>query len=148
MLYACVRYHGPFIDAPHGRYDYQLYFWEDRSIKELEADVQRTLTAFIRSDRPVDVIPGAHKAISTRNVRERGGVLVGLPKQIPPSSLLPPNVLREYVAAFKRKGFAGPLYWYASGHGYKAACSRRSVLSGVLAPDCCWCSPRAQVPEP
>ena len=98
--------------VPCARFDYQVYFQEDRAVEELNADVSRTINAFIRTNKAVDRIPGAQRALSTRNVRKRGGVLVGLPDAIPRSSLLPSPVYEEYVAAFSKKGFRGPLNWY------------------------------------
>jgi len=93
------------------RWDYQLYFQEEGvAEKELEADVSRTMNAFVRA--AADPVPGAQPGLSTRNVRKRGGILVGLPQHVPRSKLLPEEDLRAYVAAFSRTGFRGPLNWF------------------------------------
>ncbi|KAM7027977.1 bifunctional epoxide hydrolase 2 [Passerculus sandwichensis] len=91
-------------------FDYQLYFQEPGVAEaELEKDIGRTLKILIRSADPEDRLP---VSLDLRSVRERGGLLVGLPEDPPESRLLPPAVLRHYVRQFQKSGFRGPLNWY------------------------------------
>ncbi|KAM3654577.1 bifunctional epoxide hydrolase 2-like, partial [Ammospiza maritima maritima] len=91
-------------------FDYQLYFQEPGVAEaELEKDIARTLKILIRSAAPEDRLP---VPLDVRSVRQRGGLLVGLPEDPPESRLLPPAVLRYYVRQFRKSGFRGPLNWY------------------------------------
>ncbi len=74
---------------------------------ELDRDVERTLSLVYRT---ADEAVGA--VASSGNVRQRGGLLAGLPEHVVPGMLLqPPEVLREYVAGFSR-GFWWSLQLY------------------------------------
>ncbi|XP_042304702.1 bifunctional epoxide hydrolase 2 [Sceloporus undulatus] len=92
-------------------FDYQLYFQEPGVAEaELEKDVSRFLKTMVRSTRREDRMEGAF--LDIRNVRARGGLLVGLPEDPPPSSLLPEPVLQYYVQQFQKSGLRGPVNWY------------------------------------
>ncbi|NWI95969.1 HYES hydrolase, partial [Pitta sordida] len=91
-------------------WEYQLYFQEPGVAEaELEKDVGRTLKGLIRSTRPEDRLePG----VNFRGIRERGGLLVGLPENPLPSQILPGPELEFYIQSFRKSGFRGPLNWY------------------------------------
>ncbi|XP_061481845.1 bifunctional epoxide hydrolase 2 [Rhineura floridana] len=92
-------------------FDYQLYFQEPGVAEaELEKDLSRTLKAVIRSTKEEDEIEGT--SLNVSKVRQRGGLLVGLPEDPPPSSLLPEPVLQYYLQQYQKSGFRGPLNWY------------------------------------
>ncbi|XP_077187485.1 bifunctional epoxide hydrolase 2 isoform X2 [Paroedura picta] len=92
-------------------FDYQLYFQEPGVAEaELEKDLRRTFTIMIRASTKEDRLPGV--SLSVSNVRERGGLLVGLPEDPPPSSLLPEPVLQYYIQQYQKSGFRGPVNWY------------------------------------
>ncbi|XP_054844736.1 bifunctional epoxide hydrolase 2 [Eublepharis macularius] len=92
-------------------FDYQLYFQEPGVAEaELEKNLSRTLTMMIRTTKKEDRLPGVSLDVS--KVRERGGLLVGLPENPPPSSLLPEPVLQYYIQQYKKSGFRGPVNWY------------------------------------
>ncbi|XP_015276121.1 PREDICTED: bifunctional epoxide hydrolase 2 [Gekko japonicus] len=92
-------------------FDYQLYFQEPGVAEaELEKNLRRTFTVMIRTTKKEDQLPGV--SLSVSNVRERGGLLVGLPEDPPPSSLLPEPVLQYYIQQYQKSGFRGPLNWY------------------------------------
>ncbi|XP_077032565.1 bifunctional epoxide hydrolase 2 isoform X2 [Agelaius phoeniceus] len=91
-------------------FEYQLYFQEPGVAEaELERDIGRTLKILIRSSRPEDRLP---VKLDLRRVRERGGLLAGLPEDPPESGLLPPAVLEHYTRQFRKAGFRGALNWY------------------------------------
>ncbi|XP_066403743.1 bifunctional epoxide hydrolase 2 [Molothrus aeneus] len=91
-------------------FDYQLYFQEPGVAEaELEKDIGRTLKILIRSSRPEDRLL---VNLDLRRVRERGGLLAGLPEDPPESRLLPPAVLEHYTRQFRKAGFRGALNWY------------------------------------
>ncbi|XP_024144871.1 bifunctional epoxide hydrolase 2 [Oryzias melastigma] len=103
-------------------FDYQLYFQTPGVAEaELEKNLERTFKIFFsrsseRSSRP---------ALSTAGVRARGGLFVGLPEEIPQSSMLTQSVLQYYVSQFEKSGFRGPLNWYRNGHAnWKWSCSQ------------------------
>ncbi|XP_062825385.1 bifunctional epoxide hydrolase 2 isoform X2 [Anolis carolinensis] len=92
-------------------FDYQLYFQEPGVAEaELEKDLSRFLKAMVRSAKKEDWIKGA--SIDFTNVRKRGGLLVGVPEDPPPSSLLPEPVLQYFVQQFRKSGLRGPINWY------------------------------------
>ncbi|KAM3585400.1 uncharacterized protein V6R79_016897 [Siganus canaliculatus] len=101
-------------------FDYQIYFQKPGVAEaELEKDLERTFKIFFfkgsDEDRP---------ALSTAGVCARGGILVGLPDQIPLSSMLTTDDLQYYVSRFKERGFRGPLNWYRNGErNWKWMCS-------------------------
>nr|XP_056709673.1 bifunctional epoxide hydrolase 2 [Euleptes europaea] len=92
-------------------FDYQLYFQEQGVAEaELEKNLRRTFSIMIRSSKKEDKLPGV--SLNVSKVRERGGLLVGLPEDPPPSSLLPKPVLQYYIQQYQKSGFRGPLNWY------------------------------------
>ncbi|XP_062979809.1 bifunctional epoxide hydrolase 2 [Elgaria multicarinata webbii] len=92
-------------------FDYQLYFQKPGVAEaELEKDVRRTLEIMVRSSKKEDRMAGV--SVDVSSVRKRGGLLVGLPEDPPPSSLLPEPVLQYYVQQYRKSGFRGPLNWY------------------------------------
>uniref|UniRef100_H2L852 AB hydrolase-1 domain-containing protein n=1 Tax=Oryzias latipes TaxID=8090 RepID=H2L852_ORYLA len=102
-------------------FDYQLYFQTPGAEAELEKNLERTFKIFFsrsseKSSRP---------ALSTAGVRARGGLFVGLPEEIPQSSMLTQADLQYYVSQFEKTGFRGPLNWYRNGHAnWKWSCSQ------------------------
>uniref|UniRef100_A0A3B3VUB4 Epoxide hydrolase 2, cytoplasmic n=1 Tax=Poecilia latipinna TaxID=48699 RepID=A0A3B3VUB4_9TELE len=95
-------------------FDYQIYFQKPGVAEaELENDLERTFKIFFSSSR---------EAVS----RSRpGGLFVGLPQQIPRSSMLTEADLRYYVGQFRGSGFRGPLNWYRNNQAnWKWMCSQ------------------------
>lgn len=100
-----------------GNYDYQLYFMQEGVAEaEFERDVEYALACLIRSSHPVDVAPllEAKTRLSTANVRERGGMLVGFPpkEKMKHSVMFTPAEFQYYADTFKKSGFRGGLNWY------------------------------------
>ncbi|XP_076579452.1 bifunctional epoxide hydrolase 2 [Chaetodon auriga] len=103
-------------------FDYQLYFQKPGAAEaELEEDLERTFSImFFSSAEAVKRPP-----ISTAGVCARGGLFVGLPKQIPRSSMLTEADLQYYVSQYKERGFRRPLNWYRNGEAdWRWMCSR------------------------
>lgn len=95
-----------------GVFDYQMYFQEEGiAEKELEADIEYSLTCLMRSPREEDKLTFT-TPVSTANVRERGGMLVGFPKKIGRSVILSEKDLKQYLIAFTQSGFRGGINWY------------------------------------
>ncbi|XP_063156560.1 bifunctional epoxide hydrolase 2 isoform X2 [Candoia aspera] len=127
-------------------FDYQFYFQKPGIAEaELEKDINRTLKIVIRSSRKEDKMEG--HSLDVTGVSKRGGLLVGLPEEPPPSSLLPEPVLQYYVQQYQKSGFRGPLNWYrnmernwlwnASAQGRKITVPALMVTAGkdkVLSP--------------
>ncbi|XP_043918286.1 bifunctional epoxide hydrolase 2 isoform X2 [Protopterus annectens] len=91
-------------------FDYQFYFQEPGVAEaELEANLERTFRVLIRGSSKQDMLK---PPLSTANVRQRGGLLVGSPENPPPSHILPEAELQYYIQQFKKTGFRGPLNWY------------------------------------
>ncbi|XP_056226694.1 bifunctional epoxide hydrolase 2 [Seriola aureovittata] len=92
-------------------FDYQLYFQKPGVAEaELEKNLERTFKIFFYSSGDVN-----SPAISTAGVCARGGLFVGLPEQIPRSSMLTEADLQYYVSQYKENGFRRPLNWYRNG---------------------------------
>ncbi|XP_030605103.1 bifunctional epoxide hydrolase 2 isoform X2 [Archocentrus centrarchus] len=104
-------------------FDYQIYFQTPGVAEaELEKDLERTFKIFFFSSSERD-----RPALSTAGVCARGGLFVGLPEQIPRSSMLTEADLQYYVSQYKERGFRGPLNWYRnSDANWKWMCSRPS----------------------
>ena len=93
-----------------GRFDYQLYFQEPGAAEaELSADVRRTFTLMLRSSKAEDRVDAL---AGTAGVRERGGLLVGMPEDAERSIMLSEADLQTFVDAYERTGFRGGLNWY------------------------------------
>ncbi|KAK2827921.1 hypothetical protein Q5P01_018955 [Channa striata] len=103
-------------------FDYQLYFQKPGVAEaELERNLERSFKIFFSSSSEAK----NHPAISTAGVCARGGLFVGLPEQIPRSSMLTEAELKYYVSRFKENGFRRPLNWYRNGEAsWKWMCSR------------------------
>jgi soluble epoxide hydrolase/lipid-phosphate phosphatase len=96
-------------DSP-GVWDYQFYFQEPGVAEaELDADPEHTINLLMRSSDPVDRLDALG---GTSSVRERGGILAGLPEKPVRSVMLTAADLETYAAAFRRTGFRGGLNWY------------------------------------
>lgn len=100
-----------------GNYDYQLYFMQEGVAEaEFERDVEYSLACIIRASHPDDVAPllATQTRLSSANVRERGGMLVGYPpkEKIKHSVMFTPDEFHYYVQAFEKSGFRGGLNWY------------------------------------
>ncbi|XP_059183945.1 LOW QUALITY PROTEIN: bifunctional epoxide hydrolase 2 [Centropristis striata] len=90
-------------------FDYQIYFQKPGVAEaELEKDLERTFKIFFRSSSEW----GDKFTVSTEGVCARGGLFVGLPEQIPPSSMLTEAELQYYVSQYRERGFRNPLNWY------------------------------------
>uniref|UniRef100_A0A665W7D5 AB hydrolase-1 domain-containing protein n=1 Tax=Echeneis naucrates TaxID=173247 RepID=A0A665W7D5_ECHNA len=103
-------------------FDYQVYFQQPGVAEaELEKNLERTFKIFFfssseQADRP---------ALSTSGVCARGGLLVGLPEQIPRTSMLTEAELQFYVSQYKQTGFRNPLNWYRNSEAdWRWMCSR------------------------
>ncbi|KAH1172864.1 bifunctional epoxide hydrolase 2-like [Mauremys mutica] len=91
-------------------FDYQLYFQEPGVAElELEKDLSRAFRIMIRSMRKEDQLP---VPLNSTNVRERGGLLAGMPEDPPPSQILAGADLQYFIQQFKKSGFRRPLNWY------------------------------------
>ncbi|XP_056157138.1 bifunctional epoxide hydrolase 2 [Lampris incognitus] len=103
-------------------FDYQIYFQNPGVAEaELEQDLERTLKVFFSSSEETVSRP----VIRTTGVCARGGLLVGLPEEIPLSSILTEASLQYYVSQFKASGLRGPLNWYRNvERNWKWMCSR------------------------
>ncbi|XP_070786553.1 bifunctional epoxide hydrolase 2 [Enoplosus armatus] len=103
-------------------FDYQLYFQKPGVAEaELEKDLERTFKIFFSSSGEAAKRP----AISTAGVCARGGLFVGLPEQIPRSSMLTEADLQYYVSQYKEPGFRRQLNWYRNGEAnWRWMCSR------------------------
>ncbi|NP_001006912.1 bifunctional epoxide hydrolase 2 [Xenopus tropicalis] len=119
-------------------FDYQLYFQEPGVAEaELEKDLERTFKVFFRGSSEKDRLA---TSLTTMNVRERGGILVGTDEDPPLSSIINEADLQYYVAQFKKSGFRGPLNWYRnmqrnsewniSAHGWKILVPALMVTAG------------------
>uniref|UniRef100_A0AAZ3Q7J6 AB hydrolase-1 domain-containing protein n=1 Tax=Oncorhynchus tshawytscha TaxID=74940 RepID=A0AAZ3Q7J6_ONCTS len=93
-------------------FNYQLYF-QDPGVAEteMEKDLARTFKIFFHG--------------SGDEVTRERGLFVGLPDEIPRSSILSETALQFYITQFKDKGFRGPLNWYRNVvSNWKWLCSR------------------------
>ena len=119
--------------ANPGRFDYQLYFQEPGVAEaELEADVRRTFTLMLRSSKPEDRIDAL---AGTSGVRERGGLLVGMPEDAARSVMLSEADLQTFVDAYEQSGFRGGLNWYRNhvrNWEWSAAAEGRKVAQPAL----------------
>ena len=97
-----------------GRFDYQLYF-QDEGVAEAElgGNVRRTMTLMLRTSKPEDRLDVIGM---TSGVRDRGGLLVGLPDDAERSIMLSEEDLQVFVDAFEQTGYGGGLNWYRN-HG-------------------------------
>uniref|UniRef100_A0A3B5LTM0 AB hydrolase-1 domain-containing protein n=1 Tax=Xiphophorus couchianus TaxID=32473 RepID=A0A3B5LTM0_9TELE len=97
-------------------FDYQIYFQKPGVAEaELENDLERTFNIFFSSGREDRTISSDHTC----------GLFVGLPQQIPRSSMLTEADLRYYVGRFRGSGFRGPLNWYRNNQAnWKWMCSQ------------------------
>ncbi|XP_051798076.1 bifunctional epoxide hydrolase 2 isoform X2 [Acanthochromis polyacanthus] len=103
-------------------FDYQNYFQKPGVAEaELEKDLERTFKIFFSSSSE----EASRPAVSTAGVCARGGLFVGLPEQIPRSSMLTEADLQYYVSQYKERGFRRPLNWYRNREEtWKWMCSR------------------------
>ncbi|XP_071787394.1 bifunctional epoxide hydrolase 2-like isoform X1 [Asterias amurensis] len=95
-----------------GVFDYQLYFQTPGVAEaELESNLEKLFKYFFRAPTRQDYFPGREK-LGVHNVRERGGLLAGVPDDLTMPSLITEKELAFYVKEFKKSGFRGPLNWY------------------------------------
>ncbi|XP_041637730.1 bifunctional epoxide hydrolase 2 [Cheilinus undulatus] len=106
-------------------FDYQIYFQTPGVAEaELEKDLERSFKIFFSSSSEAAKRP----KISSEGVCKRGGLFVGLPDQIPRSSMLTEADLQFYVSQFKERGFRRPLNWYRNTEAnQKWMCSRPAI---------------------
>jgi len=102
-----------------GELDYQVYFNIPKiPEKELEADVEKTINAFFRSQTPdrsrKDHFENMRIGMRTAKARKDNnrGVLFYCPEELPRDPLWTDEEIQVYVSAFQRTGFFGPLCWY------------------------------------
>ncbi|XP_036448625.1 bifunctional epoxide hydrolase 2 [Colossoma macropomum] len=100
-------------------FEYQLYFQEPGVAEaELEKNLARTFKLLFTAsdDKSWVVSPG---------VLKKGGLFVGLPEEVPRSSILTEEALQYYVQQFTKSGFRGPLNWYRNiERNWRWLCSR------------------------
>uniref|UniRef100_W5NJ40 Bifunctional epoxide hydrolase 2 n=1 Tax=Lepisosteus oculatus TaxID=7918 RepID=W5NJ40_LEPOC len=104
-------------------FDYQLYF-QDPGVAEaeLEKNLERTFKLIFVTYRDQDQ---GQPFLTTSNVRQRGGLLVGAPENPTRSSSLSEAALQYYVQQYKKSGFRGPLNWYRNiERNWRWLCSR------------------------
>ncbi|KJE91802.1 epoxide hydrolase 2 [Capsaspora owczarzaki ATCC 30864] len=96
-----------------GRFDYQLYFQSDAAVAELGANVERTVNYILRPTIEIERNPEMRRlAVNFATATKRGGLLAGMPDNIPPTPMLSATDLKVYTDAFRSSGFYGPLNWY------------------------------------
>eukprot|EP01119_Soliformovum_irregulare_P011094 TRINITY_DN2757_c0_g1_i1.p1 TRINITY_DN2757_c0_g1~~TRINITY_DN2757_c0_g1_i1.p1 ORF type:complete len:333 (+),score=90.44 TRINITY_DN2757_c0_g1_i1:149-1000(+) len=97
-----------------GLFDYQMYF-QDIGVaeKEFEADPAYSIKCIVRSAKPIDRFETS-KPMSLGNVRERGGMLVGFPKNenLQWSVMFQNDDASKYASTFRNSGFGGGFNWY------------------------------------
>jgi len=100
-----VKMNAPTADT---RFDYQLWFQHEPAIAELNRDTNYTTRCMLRA------IGDTHVAavMNPDPPRKRGGLLVGHPLDIAPSSILSPTDVAVYARQFAAQGFRGPVYYY------------------------------------
>ncbi|XP_069576402.1 bifunctional epoxide hydrolase 2 [Brachyistius frenatus] len=103
-------------------FDYQLYFEKPGAAEaELEKDLERTFKIMFFSSSE----EASRPALTSSGVRAQGGLFVGLPEEIPRSSMLTEADLQYYVSRYKDGGFRRPLNWYRNTDAnWKWMCSR------------------------
>ena len=93
------------------KWDYQVYFNEvGKAEEEFSRNVRRVFTLLFRTSKPED--GGGDSAGLTSTVTQRGGLLVGLPEDVPRSIMLTQEDLDYFVREYERTGFRGGLNWY------------------------------------
>lgn len=111
----------PGLLANPGRFDYQLYFQEERAEKELEQDPAASISLIIRPSSELELTGSEsedklrrQRALNFATVRKRGGLFAGIvPSTVPLSPLFSsPEDLQVYATAFQKSGFTGSLNWY------------------------------------
>ncbi|KAI1894967.1 hypothetical protein AGOR_G00101090 [Albula goreensis] len=113
-------------------FDYQIYF-QDPGVAEaeMEKDLERTFKIMFTGSADSD----KGLVINTENVCERGGLFVGLPDDVPRSSMLSESALQYYVQQYSKSGFRGPLNWYRNiERNWRWACARprKKILMPAL----------------
>ncbi|XP_044043145.1 bifunctional epoxide hydrolase 2 [Siniperca chuatsi] len=103
-------------------FDYQLYFQKPGVAEaELEKDLERTFKLLFYTSAEEAKRP----AFSSAGVCARGGLFVGLPEQVPRSSMLTEADLQYYVSQYKERGFRRQLNWYRNTEAnWRWMCSR------------------------
>ncbi|XP_072546443.1 bifunctional epoxide hydrolase 2 [Salminus brasiliensis] len=101
-------------------FDYQIYFQEPGVAEaELEKNLARTFKLMFTGSDDQAV------KVSTAGVCKKGGLFVGLPEDVPRSSILSEEALQYYVQQFTKSGFRGPLNWYRNvERNWRWLCSR------------------------
>eukprot|EP01095_Lingulamoeba_sp_RSL-Kostka_P004795 TRINITY_DN16012_c0_g1_i1.p1 TRINITY_DN16012_c0_g1~~TRINITY_DN16012_c0_g1_i1.p1 ORF type:complete len:386 (-),score=99.88 TRINITY_DN16012_c0_g1_i1:121-1278(-) len=92
------------------RFNYQAYFAFDEAVEELNRNVKYSLSCIFRGGNPADKLKV--KNVSTSNVTERGGFLVGFPENVPTSVMFTEEEFDHFVEVFKYNGFGPGLKWY------------------------------------
>uniref|UniRef100_A0A8C7DLK0 Bifunctional epoxide hydrolase 2-like n=1 Tax=Oncorhynchus kisutch TaxID=8019 RepID=A0A8C7DLK0_ONCKI len=107
-------------------FDYQLYF-QDPGVAEteMEKDLARTFKIFFHGSGDKVTHTHTHSLSLVNDLSLSRGLFVGLPDEIPRSSILSETALQFYITQFKDKGFRGPLNWYRNVvSNWKWLCSR------------------------
>uniref|UniRef100_A0A665W6Z3 AB hydrolase-1 domain-containing protein n=1 Tax=Echeneis naucrates TaxID=173247 RepID=A0A665W6Z3_ECHNA len=100
-------------------FDYQVYFQQPGVAEaELEKNLERTFKIFFFSSSEQFICINTYCCVT-------GGLLVGLPEQIPRTSMLTEAELQFYVSQYKQTGFRNPLNWYRNSEAdWRWMCSR------------------------
>eukprot|EP01098_Paradermamoeba_levis_P006349 TRINITY_DN2632_c0_g1_i1.p1 TRINITY_DN2632_c0_g1~~TRINITY_DN2632_c0_g1_i1.p1 ORF type:complete len:365 (-),score=89.10 TRINITY_DN2632_c0_g1_i1:55-1107(-) len=96
------------------QFDYQLYFQEKGvAEKEMSQNSSYLIKCMHRGASPNDKVVFS-RPVSTSNVRERGGMLVGYPEdsKLKRSEMMTAEDLDYYAKNFDRSGFEGGMNWY------------------------------------
>ncbi|XP_034533722.1 bifunctional epoxide hydrolase 2 [Notolabrus celidotus] len=110
-------------------FDYQIYFQKPGVAEaELEKDLARSFKILFSSSAEAAQRP----ALSSEGVCARGGLFVGLPEQIPRSSMLTEADLQYYVSQFKERGFRRPLNWYRNNEANQKWMRSRPVTKPLM----------------
>ncbi|XP_004454214.2 bifunctional epoxide hydrolase 2 isoform X2 [Dasypus novemcinctus] len=109
-------------------FDYQFYFQEPGVAEaELEKNLSRTFKSLFRTNDET--------FITTYNICEQGGLLVGSPEEPSLSRMVTEEEIQFYVQQFKTSGFRGPLNWYRNmDRNWQWGCKgvRRKILVPAL----------------
>ncbi|KAM9465813.1 bifunctional epoxide hydrolase 2 [Clarias gariepinus] len=103
-------------------FEYQIYFQEPGVAEaELEKDLERTFKLLFTASYE----KGTHPQLDTIGVIKRGGLLVGMPEEVPRSAILSEAELQYYIQQYRKSGFRGPLNLYRNvERNWRWMCSR------------------------
>ncbi|RDD39733.1 Bifunctional epoxide hydrolase 2 [Trichoplax sp. H2] len=92
------------------QFDYQFYYQQEgKAEAELEKDYKRTFNVYLGDYGPISWLKDK---VDFSTVRKRGGILVGLPEELPDTPFLTEEEMQEYIKTFKQTGFRPGLNYY------------------------------------